>query len=167
MARWAAWDDPCQHTVSTADPRVLCPSRIQILLLAVGANAVYTATRAIATARSRACTTLSQDVALQPALQPNPEDVRERQCLRLYLYSVPLMDMEGPSTSTGTSTGTSASAGSAGGRDGSSAGSTHGARELRVSKSTSPVSLAGSIASVLQAGDSGSVLAAGAVSTFK
>ena len=122
-----------------------------MLLLTRGAPAVYTAVRAVATARliARGGRSAGHDIAMQPVLQPAPKTKQEAHGIRMYLYRVPLQLTTHSGQeyrSAGDDNGDSSMVGPA----------SHVERvecrtpQVRVSASTKPEGLAGSLATVLQ-----------------
>ena len=73
-------------------------SHVKLLVMARGARAVYTAAKAIASARFMAIRgglgeDAGFDIAMQPVLQPDPRNTPELHQMRLYLYKVPVSSL--------------------------------------------------------------------------
>ena len=141
---------------------------MQVLVLAKGALAVYQAVCAVATGREMMKRGQSEDICMQPALQPNPKTKRDTHGIRIYLYRTSAQSMsesgsstaamrrsKGQRTSGEGSSAPGAEAGDGEPSDSSSVlmrGSGHLRRTavVRVAASTDPRRLAGSIAALMQ-----------------
>lgn len=116
--------------------------------------AVYAAVRAVATARSIAHGSASgHDIAMQPVLQSAPQTKREAHGIRLYLYRIPLLQPRSINhyNDDDSHQGSGAKYCSSGDEDLRSSSVPHQAVfTVRVSASTRPQGLAGSLATVLE-----------------
>ncbi|GAX80054.1 hypothetical protein CEUSTIGMA_g7493.t1 [Chlamydomonas eustigma] len=154
----------------------------KVLLLAKGANAVYIAICAVATARvmSRHGEASGHDIIIQPALDRNPQNGAEKHGIRLYLYKTDFLtatdsrahQTAAPDDSNIVSyqernTGALPDVGES--------AELEQERTVRVMQLTRPEKLAGSIATILQSGiESGrsggsscSLKAAGSISVYR
>jgi stage V sporulation protein SpoVS len=143
-------------------------SLLQVVVLAKGARAVHTAVKAIATARDMARDRHSVDIAMQPVLQPNPQNKPEQHQILMYLYRIPLASAPSSSSSS-TSSGNGNGNGSSGGHG------VEGEELIRVGQATLPKALAGHISGRLlraasegsPAGSRATVQAAGGIAVYK